>query len=126
VAGILATDIRGMATWLSSWSAFSSSASDLVSSCTIAEWCSCCARLRALRPRPIKHCRQKSCLVGREVGFLEKGPDRHDVTPVTSPARMQDCAWPEQNQENDVDKLVEDAVVFMAGLKLPLPKPLGL
>ena len=26
----------------------SSSASDLVSSCTIAEWCSCCARLRAV------------------------------------------------------------------------------
>ena len=25
--------------------------------------------------------------------------------------------------ERDVDKLVEDAVVFMAGLKLPLPKP---
>ena len=37
LAGILLTDMRGRATWFNSWSAFSSSPSDLDKSCTIAD-----------------------------------------------------------------------------------------
>jgi hypothetical protein len=47
-SGILATDIRLREIWLSSMSAFSSSASDFASSATIALWRNCCARFLAV------------------------------------------------------------------------------
>jgi hypothetical protein len=47
-AGILATDIRDRATWLSNWSAFSSSANDCERRALIALWRSCDARFRAV------------------------------------------------------------------------------
>jgi hypothetical protein len=47
-AGIFATDIKDRATWLSNWSAFSSSASDFDRRLTMALWRSCWARLRAV------------------------------------------------------------------------------
>jgi hypothetical protein len=47
-AGILATDIRDRATWLSNWSAFSSSANDWERRALIALWRSCDARFRAV------------------------------------------------------------------------------